>query len=112
MSSSDEALQFFRDWMNLETKLAVSMVLEGVMVCALASIGSVDEDALQLANRDSRFGMRIPLTGCTFERSDPERDKTDLAGLDELVRESGLKFGWRIVLPSTDEILLIEFDEG
>ena len=55
--------------------------------------------------------MLVPLTNCIFERADPERDKTDLAGLDELVRESGLKFGWRIVLPSNDEILLLEFGE-
>ena len=97
--------------MNLKTKLAVSMVLEGVVVGAVASIGRVEEDTLQLANIDSRFGMFVPLTRCTFERVDPERGKIDLAGLDELLRESGLKFGWRIVLPSKDEILLLDFEE-
>ena len=55
--------------------------------------------------------MLVPLSKCTFERAGPERDKTDSAGLDELVRESGLKFGWRIVLPLKDEILLLEFGE-
>ena len=87
------------------------MVLEGVVVGAVASIGSVEEHTLQLADASSRFGMLVPLTNCTFERADPERDKTDLAGLDELVRESGIKFGWRIVLPSKDEILLLELGE-
>jgi hypothetical protein len=111
MSSSEEALRFFKEWMNLKTKLAISMVLEGVVVGAVASIGSVQEHTLQLADASSRFGMLVPLTNCIFERADPERDKTDLAGLDELVRESGLKFGWRIVLPSNDEILLLEFGE-
>ncbi|HEX8801642.1 MAG TPA: hypothetical protein VF772_23665 [Terriglobales bacterium] len=111
MSSSEDALRFFKEWMNLKTKLAISMVLEGVVVGAVASIGSVEEHTLQLADASSRFGMLVPLTNCIFERADPERDKTDLAGLDELVRESGLKFGWRIVLPSNDEILLLEFGE-
>ena len=111
MSSSEEAVRFFKEWMNLKTKLIISMVLEGVVVGAYASIGSVEEHTLQLADASSRFGMLVPLTECTFERADPERDKTDSGGLDELVRESGLKFGWRIVLPSKDEILLFEFEE-
>jgi hypothetical protein len=111
MSSSEEAVRFFRDWMNLKTKLVISTVLGGVVVGAVAFIGSVEEHTLQLTDASSTFGMLVPLTKCTFERADPERDKTDSAGLDELVRESGLKFGWRIVLPSKDEILLFEFEE-
>jgi len=109
MSSSDEALGFFKDWLTLETKLAVVIVAEGISLNAVGTIVEVDED-LRLANPNGGLSVSIPLTGCTFDRADPVRDKSGLPQLDDLREAVGFKFGWEIVLPSTGRIVLMEVE--
>ena len=108
MSSSAEALSFFKEWLNSKTNLSVTAVLEGVVVSGVGRIVSLDEQ-LFLANPASRFSLLVPLEGSKFEASDPERG-CGLSVLDEAVRDIGFKFGWEIVLPSKDRILLAEIE--
>ena len=112
MSSSEEALRFFSDWLNLKTKLTVTLTFEGVVAAGVGTITALDADSLQIGESPgSAFSLTAFLSGCVFERSDPERDTTGLPVLDELVRESSIKFGWDILLPSGGHLLLLEVED-
>lgn len=108
MSSSVEAFSFFNEWMKSRTKLSATAVLEGVVISGIGWITALDEH-LSFANPPSGFLLLIPLGGSVFEASDPERG-SGLPALDEAVREVGFRFGWEIVLPSRDRILLAEIE--
>jgi len=109
MSSSEEAFVFFREWMNSHRNLCLNMVLEGVVVSSPGLITDVDETSLFFGNPQSGFSVLVPLAGCGFLVSDPER-ATGFPELDEAVRNAGVGIGWQIVLPSKDCILLMELD--
>jgi hypothetical protein len=104
--NSDEALTFFREWMNSKTKLAITAALSDVVVSGVGTIVTLD-DHLFVADLPSRFSVLIPLAGSTFEPSDPERG-SGIPELDEAVRNVGFKFGWEIILPSKDRVLIAE----
>jgi hypothetical protein len=106
MSSSVVAFSFFTQWLNAKTKLCVIAIFDDVAVSGFGWIKSLDED-LFLANPEASFSLRVPLKGCPFESSDPEHS-SGLPVLDELIRGTGFKFGWEIVLPSNARILLAE----
>jgi hypothetical protein len=110
MSSSGEALVFFREWRNFKTKLSFTLVLGDAVVSGTGWITSLDAERLLLTNPASRFSMFIPLEGCSFEASDPERT-TGNAELDALALEMGFRLGWDIVLPSNNRIVLAEMEE-
>ena len=105
MSSSGEAIAFFSEWRNAKTKLSFVAVLEGVCFSGMGRLTVVEGNSLVLSDKAARLALVIPLEGCTFEASDPERG-SGVESLDEIARELGFRFGWEIVLPSTDRILL------
>jgi hypothetical protein len=107
---SEEAFSFFREWMSLKTNLSVMMVLQGVVINSLAVIQHLDAGSLQVSSPDLKFSALVPLTGCVFSQSDPEVD-TNSPALDDAIRGAGFKFGWEILLPSNDRVVLAEFDD-
>jgi hypothetical protein len=108
MSCSDEALSFFREWMNTRRNVFVTAVLEGVVVNGSGAVTSLEEWGMFLSD-GAKFSINIPLEGCSFNSYDPERGSGNPA-FDEVVRELGYSFGWEVVLPSNDRILLSELD--
>ena len=112
MSSSEDAFRFLSDWLNLRTKLAITLTFEGVVVAGVGSITFLDEDSVQIGElTGSPFSLTLFLRECTFERFDPERDKTGLPALDDLVRETDIKFGWEITLPANGHLVLLEVEQ-
>lgn len=111
MSSSDEALRFFNEWLNSKTKLEVTFSSAAAVVSLTASIASIDETGLRLVALGCDCSVFVPLSGCTFSRADPERDKSDLPGLDELSREMGFSFGWSIKSPYGGETILLYYEK-
>jgi len=106
VNSSDDALRFFKEWMSSKTMLSVTAVLSGTVVSGMGIITSLDDNLYIIC---PPFSMLIPLDGCSFKASDPEQG-SGFPALDQAVREFGFKFGWEIVLPTKDKILLAEID--
>lgn len=59
MSSSGDALPFFREWMNNHTKLGVNASLEGVVTSGSGVITSLDDEAIWVWDAASGFSVHI-----------------------------------------------------
>jgi hypothetical protein len=109
MVSSDDALSFFREWMNGSRKLGVNATLGSFAASGSGVIASLDGGTIWVWDSASGFSMHVPLEGATFKSLDPERGSGDPA-FDEVTKEAGFKFFWEIGLPDGMIVVLSDMD--
>jgi hypothetical protein len=110
MTSSEEALPFFNDWMNNKTKLGVNAVGPNNFTASGSGIiASLDSGTVWVWDTPSGFSMYIPLEGAVFTKYDPERGSGDPT-FDSTMREVGFRFVWQVALPDGTVVVFSDLD--